>query len=137
MGTHPKDSAHPCVYTRHSGGLRSSPPSYSDTTTWYPHDLDTSRYLFIGCFVPKHPDTLNPNGNSIIHQLLASRPKLLHVEPGPFRGPFTINLISLCSSEGSRPLRGLPLRLPFYTLGFKAQVNYIASSSERADRKAV
>ena len=28
-------------------------------------------YILIGCFVPKHPDTLNPNGKSIIHSVNA------------------------------------------------------------------
>ena len=76
------------------------------------------RPLYIGCFVPKHPDTLNPNGNSII--------RFAHVEPAAFRAAFTINLVSLSSSEGSRPLRGLPLRLPTCTL-HKVQVASEAS----------
>merc|ERR1711862_799577 len=82
-------------------------------------------YILIGCFVPKHPDTLNPNGNSIIHSE-AAHSLIVHVEPGPFRGPFTINLVSLSSSEGSRPLRGLPLRLPICTPPFGWVANVVS-----------
>ena len=62
------------------------------------------------------PDTLNPNGISIIRQQGCSHTLVTHVEPGPLRGPYAINQFSLCSTRGSRRLRLLPPGPPF-TLG--------------------
>ena len=98
---------------------------YSGTTSWYPHNLRArhakgfdlilkikTNPIIIGCFVPKHPDTLNPNGISIIQSEGLQASIAFHVEPAPFRGAYAINQFSLSSCEGSRRLRLLPLTLP-------------------------
>ena len=75
-----------------------------------PHSYRTTRAKG-----PRGPDTLNPNGISIIQPMGAfNRPPWLHVEPGPLRGPYAINLFSLCSCGGSRQLCCLPPAPPFY-----------------------
>merc|ERR1712060_647172 len=44
-------------------------------------------YILIGCFVPKHPDTLNPNGNSIIHSEAAHAASSFMWNRGPSGAP--------------------------------------------------
>merc|ERR1712226_1657021 len=48
--------------------------------------LQGPSYL-IGCFVPKHPDTLNPNGNSIIHSEAAHAASSFMWNRGPSGAP--------------------------------------------------
>merc|ERR1712226_1654455 len=45
------------------------------------------RAILIGCFVPKHPDTLNPNGNSIIHSEAAHAASSFMWNRGPSGAP--------------------------------------------------
>ena len=63
--------------------------------------------FLIGCFVPKHPDTLNTNGKSIIQFSGSSRCTKFHVDT-PASGRLYHKSITLWSLWGSRRLRLLP-----------------------------
>ena len=54
---------------------------------------------------PMSPDTLNPNGSSII--------RFAHVEPGPFRGPSTINELRCVALGGAGAFGTFPPNPPF------------------------
>ena len=59
------------------------------------------------------PDTLNPNGTSIIQNEGSSRPLIPHVEPGGLRPPCAINQLRCAAQGGAAPLRGpSPLEPP-------------------------
>ena len=110
--------------------LRIRPPArYSGTTTWYPHNYtrglmpavvtgalegpqasvnpEAIYRMLCEAAPPKHPDTLSPNGISIIHNSGSSRSPVIHVLSGAFRAPYPINLFSLCN-PGGEPASEMP-----------------------------